>query len=122
ARTAYCLLPAPSLLFRVIVGGRVERPHALQRPVAEHGFAVDIFFRHQPPRAAVVRHVAVVAHDEVIMLLDVLPVFAHAGPAVARRLVALWREVRLVERHAVDRHATERVYINALARQPDDAL
>src|SRR2546423_259321 len=56
------------------------------------------------------------------MLLDVLPVFAHAGPAVARRLIALRREVRLVERHAVDRHATERVYIDALARQPDDPL
>src|SRR5205085_1548934 len=86
-----------------------------ERPVAEERLAVDIFFGDEAPRARVRRVVAVVAHDEVVVRLDV------RGRAVVGRDVEGRVEIRLLKLLAVDEDSA-RAHLHGLARKTYDAL
>src|SRR5215467_3047549 len=94
----------------------VKEAHLGQRPIPEHRLAIDVFFRNQTPRTAVIRLIPVIAHVEVIMRLDER---IRVGP---REASVIGGQVWLFNRLIVYVELTLIVDSYGLARQANNAL
>jgi len=87
-----------------------------KRPIPEHGLAINVLFRNQAPRTAVIRLIPVIAHDEVVMLLDEC---IRVSP---RESSVIGGQVRLFNQLIIYEELTLVVDPDGLARQTNDPL
>src|SRR5262249_29193044 len=91
-------------------------PLLLRRVIAPEILAIDVFFGHQAPRAAVIGGVSIVSHNKVVMQFD-----EGIGHSV-REAGELRPQVWLLDRYAVDEHLASVIDTESLAGQTHDAL